>query len=653
MQLRAPSVPLITCNPYFSVWSPADKLTERNTVHWTGHDQIINGLVTIDGVTYRFMGADTTYPSMNQISLDITALSTTYVFEQGGVELTAIFTTPLIPDEMDLMSRPVSYLELIARPTDFEEHSVLARIEVSEQICLDKAGQYKVRTKDMSTASYRSVRIGSAAQPVLKHKGDDLRIDYGYFYLSSKEGIVGAYTKELSVKDEITPMTFVFAEAAVADSALFTFAYDDIFAFNYFGTPVKAWWCRNGMTIRRAIQDAFRDYEAIVERCERFSDKLFLDAIHAGGEKYAELLALSFRQTIGAHELAQDPEGNPIFVSKENYSGGLTATVDVSYPSIPIFLLYNPELVKSMMRPIYKYAQSEAWPYDFAPHDAGLWPVIDGQVYSGGTKIEGQMPVEECGNMLIMEATAAMTSGDTTFAEAHMDLLKQWATYLEKNGEDPANQLCTDDFAGHMAHNCNLSLKAIMGLYSLGILLRLSGKPEEAGPYIEKAKAFASSWIARARKAEGGFRLAFDRPDSFSMKYNMVWDKLFGSALFGKDVYASEIADNKKHFNPYGMPLDTRKAYTKSDWLVWTATLAETRDDFDAFIDPLWSAYHHSPSRVPMTDWYDTITSCQVGFQCRTVQGGLFIKLLESTSSLRLDNFEETFDLYVRAVQHS
>ncbi|MBQ3928325.1 MAG: DUF4965 domain-containing protein [Clostridia bacterium] len=645
MRLRAPSVPLITCNPYFSVWSPADRLNEKNTVHWSGREQIFNGFVTVDGQQYRFMGASDKCPPLKQTGLDITPLSSIYTFEGAGIELTAIFTTPLLLDDPDLFSRPVSYLELIIRPTDFEEHAVTARIEVSEQICLNKAGQYRVRTKDVSTSAFRSVRMGSAAQPVLKHKGDDLRIDYGYFYLSVPEGIVGAFNRETTIDKDPLPLTYVFAESSLSDSLLFTFAYDDIYAFSYFGTPVKAWWARNGMTIREAIRLSYRDYEKIVEKCEHFSDKLTLDALRAGGEKYAELLTLAYRQTIGAHELAADPDGEMLFISKENYSGGLTATVDVSYPSIPLFLIYNPELIKGMMRPIYKYAQSEAWPYDFAPHDAGLWPVIDGQIYSGGTKIDGQMPVEECGNMLIMEAVTAMACGDVSFAVDHLDILKQWATYLETNGEDPANQLCTDDFAGHLAHNCNLSLKAIFGLYGLGILLKLNGQDEESVPYIQKAKAMAKSWMERAQKETGGFRLAFDRPDSFSMKYNMVWDKLFGSNLFPKSVIASEVAESLNHINPYGMPLDNRKNYTKSDWLVWTATLADSRDLFDRFVDPLWLAYHVSPSRVPMTDWYDTITSLQVGFQCRTVQGGLFMKLLEDSGILRLDRFEELFDL--------
>ena len=56
MKLRAPSVPLITVDPYFSVWSAADKLTETDTEHWSGKPNTIIGTATIDGTDYIFMG---------------------------------------------------------------------------------------------------------------------------------------------------------------------------------------------------------------------------------------------------------------------------------------------------------------------------------------------------------------------------------------------------------------------------------------------------------------------------------------------------------------------------------------------------------------------------------------------------------------------
>ena len=353
-----------------------------------------------------------------------------------------------------------------------------------------------------------------------------------------------------------------------------------------------------------------------------------------------------------------DENGEILFVSKECFSNGCAATVDVSYPSMPLFLLYNPELVKGMMRPIYRYAASEEWTkeygYDFAPHDAGRYPIVNGQMYgrinhclSDKLLYEKQMPVEECGNMLIMEAAVALATGSADYAAEHLDTLEMWVQYLIKNGRDPENQLCTDDFAGHMAHNCNLSLKAIMGIAGLGILYGMLGRKQDKKRMIKLARDMASDWTKRAANADGSYRLAFEAEGTFSMKYNLVWDKLWGTEIFPKAVMENEFASYRKHMDAYGMPLDNRAHYTKSDWLVWTATLAERREDFEAFVAPMWEGFHRSSSRVPMCDWYWTVTAehkwyasrtyvtgdvhapVEKSFRNRTVQGGLYIKLME------------------------
>ena len=115
----------------------------------------------------------------------------------------------------------------------------------------------------------------------------------------------------------------------------------------------------------------------------------------------------------------------------------------------------------------------------------GQYPLLNGQVYGlvremGELLFDKQMPVEECGNMLVMEAATAIVTGDASFAEEHFDTLTEWVKYLIKYGADPENQLCTDDFAGHLAHNCNLSLKAVMGIRAMAILCVMTGRDADA-----------------------------------------------------------------------------------------------------------------------------------------------------------------------------
>ena len=331
MRLRPPSVPLITVDPYFSVWSATDCLTDSDTVHWTGHPMLIRGTVTIDGTAYRFMGKGE-QPALAQIGFDCDAFSSVYTFAGAGIELTARFTTPMIPDDMDLLSRPVSYLALAVKPTDGKAHSVTAEIAVTEQICLDTKGQDEVVTETLTIGDLAAVKMGSKTQPILEKDGDDLRIDWGYFYLAAK----GAETAISTIDD----MTAVTLAAPVADELLVAFAYDDIKSINYFGDFLPCWWNRDGKSILAVIAEAYADYADTLARCAAFSDRLFIDSVRAGGEKYAELLLLALRQTLGAHKIAVTKENEILYISKECFSNGCAATVDVSYPSIPLFLLY-------------------------------------------------------------------------------------------------------------------------------------------------------------------------------------------------------------------------------------------------------------------------------------------------------------------------
>lgn len=629
MKLRPPAYPLITVDPYFSLWSATDNLTDSQTVHWTGVDNVILGVATIDGKEYQIIGKGE-IPAMKQTSADCTAFSTVYTFEQDGVRLTLTFTSPLIPNDLYLLTRPVSYLEIKSTSLDGKEHSVFVKISVSEEICMNKAGDDEIVCENFALEKINSISMGRKNPKMLERSGDNLRIEWGRFYLS------GAGKVFIENKDS---MTFACISAEVKDNTLITFAYDDVKSIEYFGKHLSSYWNKNGESIVNEIFKAHSDYESVIERCRVFENNLFTDAVRAGGEKYAEMLELALRQTLAAHKLVLDENGDVLYVSKECFSNGCAATVDVSYPSIPLFLIYNPELVKGMMRPIYKYARSDAWEFDFAPHDVGQYPKLNGQVY-GNNALERQMPVEECGNMLIMETAVAIATHDVSFAAEHMDVLDGWVKYLIDNGRDPANQLCTDDFAGHLAHNCNLSLKAIMGIAGYGILKGMSGNAEDEEKYVSMARDMAEDWAERAANEDGSYRLAFDKPDTFSMKYNIVWDKLWGTRVMPQNVIASEVASYFGRLNAYGLPLDNRRSYTKSDWTVWTATLARRREDFERLIEPMWAAYNASESRVPMTDWYYTVSALHAAymskgenieksFRNRTVQGGLYIKLLE------------------------
>ncbi|MCS6831700.1 MAG: DUF4965 domain-containing protein [bacterium] len=653
--LRPPAVPLVTHDPYFSVWSFSDLLTSDWSKHWTGANHALCGMARIDGKPYRFMGVrPQNAPAMKQTRLQVLPTRTIYTFEADGVELQLTFLTPALPHNLDVLSRPVTYLLWQVRSTDGKTHEV--------SLYLDASAEWAVNTVDQQVVWSRYqldgmdvMRVGTVQQPVLEKVGDNLRIDWGYLYLAvprraGDQTVMAAehltrnsfaQAGRLPDSDDLRMPRAAYDDWIVLACALnlgkvgerpvsrhVLIAYDDLYSIEYFHRKLRPYWRRAGAEVHELLRAAERDLPKLLKECSRFDAELVEDLKRMGDEKYADLCVLAYRQCIAAHKLVADFDGTPLFFSKENFSNGCIATVDVTYPSSPFFLLFNTELLKGMLTPVLDYARSPRWKFPFAPHDLGTYPRANGQVYGGGERSEeNQMPVEECGNMLLMVAALAKAEGNADYARKYWSLLTRWAEYLREKGLDPENQLCTDDFAGHLAHNTNLSLKAILALGAYSMLCRMVGDTSRAEEYQRLAKEMAQQWM---RMADDGdhYRLAFDKPGTWSQKYNLVWDGLLGLGLFPKEVARKEIAYYKTKMNSYGLPLDNRSQYTKLDWQVWIATLAESRDDFALFLDAIWRWLNETPSRVPLTDWYWTHDGRQVGFQARSVVGGVFIKML-------------------------
>ena len=656
-ELRPPAVPLVACDPYFSIWSAADRLTDDVTRHWTGTEQPLTGLVRIDGKAYRVMGNQPKeLPAMSQQRLQVEPTRTVYTFEWDGVRMALTFLTPLLPGKLDILSRPVTYVTWEAQSMDGRAHAVSVYLDATAPLVVNTTEQ------DVVWARYRLpglqvVKMGSREQPVLQKFGDNLRIDWGYLYLAAPNGSTGlaphsnamrAFIQHgnLPESDDLNmprpARRHMPALAYVADlgqvgrdpvSRHVLLAYDDEFSIEYLERRLRPYWRRNGAGAEDLLRDAERDYASLSTESRAFDQEIVADLTQAGGEKYARLAALAYRQAIAANKLVADADGTPFLFPKENFSNGCIGTVDVIYPSSPLFLLLNPELLKASLTPLMQYAGLPRWHFPFAPHDLGTYPLANGQVYGGGESTEeNQMPVEESGNMLLMVAGIAAAEGNTQYAQRYWPVLTKWAEYLKDKGLDPENQLCTDDFAGHLAHNANLSLKAILALGAYGKLCRVTGKTSDAAVYESTARDFAKRWVEMAADGDH-YRLAFDKPGTWSQKYNLVWDRLLGLNLFPPEVARTEIAYYKTRLKRYGLPLDNRAEYTKLDWILWTATMAETRPDFEALVDPSYSFVNESPSRVPLTDWYWTQNAKQRGFQARSVVGGLWIKLLSDTTT--------------------
>lgn len=573
-----------------------------------------------------------------QKSADVQATQTRYTFECGDVELDLTFLAPLLMEDLNLISRPVNYISYDVKSLDGKDHDVQLYFEAAPNWALNVPSQANT-AEGYVKDDLLFLKTGSVNQKVLGKRGDDIRIDWGYFYLSGDKTnstynvgnpfqMRNAFAKEgkldgdVSVKDNANIAISQSLGKGQSASGKILIGYDDIYSIQYFGDNLHPYWNKKGdKTIEQAFAEANKDFSKLSKKCSEFDYNLMTEAAKAGGKEYAELCALAYRQAIAAHKLVEAPNGDLLFLSKENNSNGSIGTVDITYPSAPLFLYYNPELAKGLLNHIFYYSESNKWTKPFPAHDVGTYPWANGQTYGG------DMPVEEAGNMLAITAAIADIEGNAKYAEKHWDVLTVWTDYLIEKGLDPENQLCTDDFAGHFAHNVNLSVKAIMGIASYGYLADMLGKKDIAEKYTAKAREMAQEWMKMADDGDH-YRLTFDQPGTWSQKYNLIWNKVLKLGVFPESVAKEEIPYYLTKQNEYGLPLDSRMNYTKSDWIVWTATLADDDATFQKFIIPVHKFMNETTDRVPMSDWYNTDSKTHVGFKARSVVGGYYMKML-------------------------
>ena len=664
--MRPPAIPLIVHNPTLSTWAVADTLNGDWTRHWTGLGRGMSlFLRTADGRVRYLLGdhraGGAKLEAMPQTGVEVLPTRTLVRFADAELEAELEFCAPMLPDSLDLLAWPMNYLALRVRSRDGQPRALRAAFDLSAEWTVDRHAD-AVTGGRHRLAGLEVLRCGSAEQRTLARAGDDLRGEWGWLYLSAptQEGLTAAFAGA-----DTTHRAFIERGEAPADDLLdlpcparpayptmsltwdlgevggawcerhATVAFDEVWSAEYFHRRVRPWWRRvPGAAPERLLHEAEERRSDLLRRCAAFDRELMEACRAAGGNDYAGLCALSYRQCLAAHTLCADSDGTPLHFSKENFSNGSIATVDVTYPGAPFFLLFRPELLRAQLEPVLRYASTPQWPQPFAPHDLGTYPLANGQTYCAPDSLENQMPVEECGNMLILCASLARLGGDLELARAHWPLLGRWAAYLLDKGLDPDNQLCTDDFAGHLAHNCNLAVKAVIGLGAYAQLAAALGHAEVARSHRAAAEAMAQRWEAMADDGDH-YRLTFDGPGTWSQKYNLVWDGLLGLDLFPSEVARREVAFYLAHQDRYGVPLDSRKPWTKIDWTVWSATLAERDSDFRALVAPLARWADETPTRVPLCDWHWTDSGKQSAFQARSVVGGIFIKLLKARGGRR------------------
>ncbi len=590
-----------------------------------------------------------TMNTAEQTSVNVLATQTYYNFTCGAVDLSLVFTSPQLIDDLETQSFPATFISYNVKSNDGKDHDVQLYIGASAQLAANTSGQETVTTRTKA-GNYVFAKGGTTRQEVLRTTGDGM-IDWGYFYMYGElndnqnitigtqsevmntfqtSGEIAAAQSNMTMPGGQYPaMAYIHKLGTVGSEAVSSrmmMAYDDISSIEYMGAKLKAYWTtlNKRVTFTNKMKSFFQDYESLMSRCRALDERIYDDGKASGGVKYAELLSGTFRQTMAAHKLVADSEGNLLWMSRENNSGGFINTVDITYPSAPLFFVYNPELVRGMMTPQFDYAATGKWTKPFAAHDLGTYPKGNGQTYGG------DMPVEESADMVILAAVLQKITNNTDYTLKYWDLLTTWTDYLVENGKDPENQLCTDDFMGHSSRNINLALKASMGVLSYIELAKMLGKNDVAEEYEKKVKPMISYWKtgAMTRTTPVHSRLNFGGTnDSWSGKYNMVWDVMWNWNRFEEQRLA-DMAFYQTKMLRYGLALDSRGDYNKNDWHIWIASMSQTDEEFQSYMTPMWNYANETITRVPLSDYHNANTGERQGFMARPVVAGYWMKVM-------------------------
>lgn len=442
-----------------------------------------------------------------------------------------------------------------------------------------------------------------------------------------------------------------------SEQTLFTFALaqDPVvqFASSRGLTMMRPLWASYYGSADDMVRYHYDDFGPAKALAQNYSEQLARDAYASGSEFYQDIVALSGRQVLGATQWSGTPD-DPILFLKEISSNGNFQTVDVIFPSFPFFLYTNPKWLGYLLEPLLEHMLSGQYPNDYSMHDLGAhFPNATG--HPDGK--DEYMPVEECGNMIIMglalanairydtqpaflrsvegvaqilnfsshgpmahawslrpDAHGIDEKQDTTnsglghakswLSRSHQ-LWKQWAGYLVRESLIPANQLCTDDFAGWLANQTNLALKGIIGIRAMSDISDILDSPDDTDKYAKLAHDYVAKWQGFAvSRDDTHAKLAYTWYGSWTTIYNLFADSLLcfrvprnKTGTLAGDEGLNERPDpgeKRAEFVPskiytmqsnwyyavlqtYGIPLDSRHLYAKSDWEFFAAAITSKK----------------------------------------------------------------------------
>ncbi|KAK7739143.1 hypothetical protein SLS53_005779 [Cytospora paraplurivora] len=607
------------------------------------------GFVAVDGVVYNWMGAAEGPAVVNETSATYTSTQTAFTFDvEGRVTLTATFLSPVYSDDLVKQSLQYSYVDVTAVSADGASHSVQVYMDTTGEFASGSDVTQNITWDHGSTSGvlYNTFQLSTQQEFVELSQ----QAGWGQWFISTADtdGVTWKIGADTVVRPQFEanqtldntqdtdyraindnwPVFALSKDLGNVSSSevgvLFTIGVSQDNVVNFQGnsssaTALTALWKSVYSSAEDANAAFYNDYSSASSTSASLDSQIATDASNAAGENYTIITTLAVRQVFGATAPAQ---GNQTYLFlKEISSDGDSNTVDVIYPALPLFLYLNETLVKLMLDPLYENQESGDYPNTYAEHDLGVFPNALG--YPEGN--DEAMPLEECGNMIIATLAYAQRAGDTAYLSQHWGKLEQWAGYLVNESLIPADQISTDDFAGSLANQTNLALKGIIALKAMGQISNLTGISSTydatAEEYLPQWENYGINFNASPPHAV----LDYNDPTSHGILYNLYADRLLGLNFVPEEVYTIQSNFYPTVALEYGVPLDTRHNWVKSDWELWAAAIAnETTRDLFINLEANW--VNTTTQTTPFGDLFDGDTSGYTSneFIARPVQGGLF-----------------------------
>ncbi|EST06759.1 protein of unknown function DUF1793 [Kalmanozyma brasiliensis GHG001] len=644
-----------------------------------------SGYIRIDNVTYEWMGNGfgtlvRAGLAATQLRAEYTATRTMFAFEADKVKFNVTFLTPITPDDYVRQSLPLSYLHVELDKSTIKNRSIQLYTDIDERWVTghdydfadwpyDQQYYEKNDTSvffitrkhpEVYTEFRQRAEWGNATYAARNHTGLTSRnnnnvvvhtefIDHGK--LSFDHGPVGGPDN-----------SFAFAVDFDAKHA----AKDALFAVGHMRTPyvnyIRAkhpgsnstksyqedrygyWQTQFGDSLQDAVAFFINDFDSALEKAKKFDRQVLEDsraAVGGGevGDKYAAITQLSVRQAFATFEItvSKDSKGryntsDTLLFLKEISSNGDMSTVDVIFPLFPILSYANPDMLRDLMLPIFEYTESGLYPNKWCVHDLGTYPNAFG--YNDGN--DEPMQVEESGNMIWMTLHWAQLVGKSKakpFLNDHYAIMKQWTQYLVDDSLIPAEQLSTDDFAGTLANQTDLAIKGIAAIAAMGKIADLLGHTKDARSYANISSSYIKLWQDYAISHDASHtKLAYQADASWGTVYNLLADRMLDLNLVPRAVYKIQDAWYPRVAEQYGVPLDSRHKWTKTDWEMFAAAASDDPATHKLFIELLYRFIDDGKTDAPFTDLMESTTGDfpkwphdpLIHFLARPVVGGHF-----------------------------